>query len=218
MGAAGVVLLAVGLVMMFTALRFGRVGLVAATISVQGAFAAIFAAIGGESLHPLSIVAIGVSARGTFVLMGGDGGATAPPHERRGILLALGGGLFHRLLAVLGLARRLGHRGRLGRGLRSHLLRGSRLPASRRHSPARAADRRRHPDADLGVGEVAAFGAYIAASDRIGVAVPAVIASQFALIAAAVGWFVLGERLGSRQIAGAGAILVGVTALIILQA
>ena len=49
-------------------------------------------------------------------------------------------------------------------------------------------------------------------------AVPAVIASQFALIAAAVGWFVLGERLGSRQIAGAGAILAGVTALIILQA
>ena len=69
-----------------------------------------------------------------------------------------------------------------------------------------------------GVGEVAAFGAYIAASDRIGVAVPAVIASQFALIAATVGWFVLGERLGSRQIAGAGAILAGVTALIILQA
>ena len=54
------------------------------------------------------------------------------------------------------------------------------------------------------MGEVAAFGAYIAASDRIGVAVPAVIASQFALIAATVGWFVLGERLGRRQIAGAG--------------
>ena len=69
-----------------------------------------------------------------------------------------------------------------------------------------------------GVGEVAAFGAYIAASDRIGVAVPAVIASQFALIAATVGWFVLGERLGARQMLGAGAILAGVTALTILQA
>jgi drug/metabolite transporter (DMT)-like permease len=69
-----------------------------------------------------------------------------------------------------------------------------------------------------GVGEVAAFGAYIAASDRIGVAVPAVIASQFAVIAATVGWFVLGERLGARQLTGAGAILAGVTALTILQA
>jgi drug/metabolite transporter (DMT)-like permease len=68
-----------------------------------------------------------------------------------------------------------------------------------------------------GIGEVAAFGAYIAASDRIGVAVPAVLASQFALIAATVGWVVLGERLGTRQLAGAGAILAGVTALTIIQ-
>jgi drug/metabolite transporter (DMT)-like permease len=67
-------------------------------------------------------------------------------------------------------------------------------------------------------GEVAAFGAYIAASNRIGVAVPAVIASQFALIAATVGWFVLGERLGRRQLGGAAAIIAGVTALTILQA
>ncbi len=69
------------------------------------------------------------------------------------------------------------------------------------------------------VGEVVAFIAYIEASNRIGVAVPAVIASQFALIAATVGWFVLGERLGpapdSRR---GGAILAGVTALTILQA
>ena len=69
-----------------------------------------------------------------------------------------------------------------------------------------------------GIGEVAAFAAYIEASDRIGVAVPAVIASQFALIAATVGWLVLGERLGRRQLAGAGAILAGVTALTIFQA
>ena len=55
-------------------------------------------------------------------------------------------------------------------------------------------------------------------ADRIGVAVPAVIASQFALIAAVVGWLVLGERLGRRQLVGAGAILAGVTALTILQA
>jgi len=45
-----------------------------------------------------------------------------------------------------------------------------------------------------------------------------VIASQFALIAATTGWLVLGERLGRRQLLGAGAILAGVTALTILQA
>ena len=79
---------------MFTGLQYGRVGLVTATISVQGAFAAIYAAIGGESLHPLSLVAMAVSAVGTFVLMSGDGGLQAPPRERRGILLALAGACF----------------------------------------------------------------------------------------------------------------------------
>ena len=44
-----------GLALMFTGLQYGRVGLVTATISVQGAFASIYAAIGGESLHPLSL-------------------------------------------------------------------------------------------------------------------------------------------------------------------
>jgi drug/metabolite transporter (DMT)-like permease len=89
------------------------------------------------------------------------------------------------------------------------------LAATRRLKSPRGVIR---PMLIAGVAEVAAFGAYIAASDRIGVAVPAVIVSQFALIAAVVGWFALGERLGPRQIAGAGVILAGVTALTILQA
>ena len=207
-----------GLAMMFTALQYGRVGLVAATISVQGAFASIFAAIGGESLHPLSIVAIAVSAAGTFVLMGADGGLSAPPRERRGILLALGAACF------TGLSLFSASRGGAGIGadwvvacvrISSVGLVLVPLAATRRLKSPRGVV---VPVLIAGVAEVAAFGAYIAATDRIGVAVPAVIASQFALIAAAVGWFVLGERLGSRQLAGAGAILAGVTALTILQA
>lgn len=208
----------VGLVMMFSALRFGRVGLVTATISSQGAFAAIYAAIGGESLHPLSIVAIGVSAAGTFVLMSGSGGAAAPPHERRGILLALGAACF------TGLSLFSASRGGSGIGA-DWVVACVRISSVALLFLPLAATRRLARPTGLvvpvlisGVAEVAAFGAYIAASDRIGVAVPAVIASQFALIAAAVGWFALGERLGTRQIAGAGAILAGVTALIALQA
>ena len=127
-----------GLAMLFTAMQYGRVGLVAATISSQGAFASIFAAIGGESLHPLSFVAIAVSAAGTFVLIGagGLGGAAAraprhPARARRGLL--------HRGLAVCGLARRIGHRRRLGRDLRAHLerRRGAR-PARRSRAGSRA--------------------------------------------------------------------------------
>jgi drug/metabolite transporter (DMT)-like permease len=207
-----------GLGMMFTALQFGRVGPVTATISVQGAFAAIYAAIGGQSLHPLSLVAIAVSAVGTFVLIGSGGGPVAPPHERRGILLALGGACF------TGLSLFSASRGGSGIGadwvvacvrMSSVALVLVPLAATRRLKSPRGVIR---PMLIAGVGEVAAFGAYIEAADRIGVAVPAVIASQFALIAATVGWLVLGERLGARQLSGAGAIIAGVTALAILQA
>jgi drug/metabolite transporter (DMT)-like permease len=206
-----------GLVMMFTALQYGRVGLVTATISSQGAFATVYAAFAGESLHLLSYVAIAVSAAGTFVLIGA-GGSVAPPRERRGILLALGAASF------TGLSLYAASRGGSGIGadwvvacvrISSVLFVLAPLAVTRRLKSPRGV---MVPTLVAAVGEVAAFGAYIAASDRIGVAVPAVIASQFALIAATVGWFVLGERLGKRQFAGAGAILVGVTALTILQA
>jgi drug/metabolite transporter (DMT)-like permease len=207
----------IGLAMMFTALQYGRVGLVTATISSQGAFASIYAAIGGEGLHPLSFVAIGVSAIGTFVLIG-SGGPVAPPRERRGILLALGAACF------TGMSLFAASRGGSGIGgdwvvvcVRLSSVAMVLVPLAvvgQLKSPRRVI----LPALISGVGEVAAFLAYIAASDRIGVAVPAVIASQFALIAATVGWFVLGERLGRRQLAGAGAILAGVTALTILQA
>jgi uncharacterized membrane protein len=207
-----------GLALMFTGLQYGRVGLVTATISVQGAFASIFAAIGGQTLHPLSIVAMGVSAVGTFVLMSGDGGLQAPPRERRGILLALVAAGF------TGLSLFAASRG--GSGIGSDWV----LVCIRLSSvgfvlvPLAATGRLRSPRGVMipvivaGVGEVVAFSTYIEASDRIGVAVPAVIASQFALIAAATGWLVLGERLGRRQLIGAGAILAGVTALTIFQA
>jgi drug/metabolite transporter (DMT)-like permease len=206
-----------GLVMMFTALQYGRVGLVTATISSQGAFATVYAAFAGESLHALSYVAIVISAVGTFVLIGA-GGSVAPPRERRGILLALGAASF------TGLSLYAASRGGSGIGadwvvacvrICSVAFVLVPLAVTRRLKSPRGVI---VPTLIAGVGEVAAFVAYIAASDRIGVAVPAVIASQFALIAATVGWFVLGERLGPRQLGGAGAILVGVTALTILQA
>ena len=206
-----------GLAMLFTAMQYGRVGLVAATISSQGAFASVYAAIGGESLHPLSFVAIAVSAAGTFVLIGA-GGPVAPPRERRGILLALGAASFTGI--SLFAAARGGSS--IGADWVVTCVRVSSVAAVL--VPLAATSRLKSPRGVVvpilisGVAEVAAFGAYIAASDRIGVAVPAVIASQFALIAATVGWFVLGERLGPRQFAGAGAILAGVTALTILQA
>jgi drug/metabolite transporter (DMT)-like permease len=207
-----------GLALMFTGLQYGRVGLVTATISSQGAFASIFAAFAGESLHPLSLVAIAVSAVGTFVLMSGDGGAQAPPRERYGIALTLAAAGF------TGLSLFAASRGGSGVGADWVLICIRLSSVGMVFVPLALTRRLRSPRGVLvpvivaGIGEVVAFSAYIEASDRIGVAVPAVIASQFALIAAVTGWLVLGERLGRRQIVGAGAILAGVTALTIFQA
>jgi drug/metabolite transporter (DMT)-like permease len=206
-----------GLALMFTGLQHGRVGLITATISVQGAFASIYAAIGGETLHPLSVAAMALSAAGTFVLMSGDGGVQAPPRERRGLLLALGAACF------TGLSLFAASRGGSGVGSAWVLVCIRLSSVAMVLLPLAVGGRLRSPRGIVlpvivaGIGEVIAFAAYIEASDRIGVAIPAVIASQFALIAATTGWLVLGERLGRRQLAGAGAILAGVTALTIFQ-
>jgi drug/metabolite transporter (DMT)-like permease len=68
-----------------------------------------------------------------------------------------------------------------------------------------------------GVAEVVGFAAYIIGSQH-GVAVPAVLASQFAAVAAIGSYLLFGERLARRQLAGAGLIMLGVAAVAGLQA
>ena len=63
-----------------------------------------------------------------------------------------------------------------------------------------------------GVCEVAGFASY-AAGSRHGIAVSAVLASQFAALSAIGGYFLFRERLTRLQLAGVGAIVVGVAVL-----
>ena len=65
--------------------------------------------------------------------------------------------------------------------------------------------------------ELIGFAAYIGGS-RSGVAIPAVLASQFAAVAAVVSYAAFGERLAFRQRAGAAVILGGVAVLSLLRA
>ncbi len=51
-----------------------------------------------------------------------------------------------------------------------------------------------------------------------GVAIPAVLGSQFAAVATIGSFLVFGERIGPRQIAGATVIVLGVSALAALRA
>jgi drug/metabolite transporter (DMT)-like permease len=68
-----------------------------------------------------------------------------------------------------------------------------------------------------GICEVAAFYSFIAGA-RHGIAVAAVLASQFAALAAVAAYFVFGERLARVQLAGVATLLVGVAVLTALRA
>src|SRR5207342_557644 len=121
----------------------------------------------------LSLVAMAVSAIGTIVLMSGDGGLQAPPRERRGILLALAAACF------TGLSLYAASRGGSGIGADWVLVCIRLSSVALVTLPLAAAGRLRSPRGVIvpmiisGIGEVAAFAAYIESSNRIGVAVPA---------------------------------------------
>jgi drug/metabolite transporter (DMT)-like permease len=68
-----------------------------------------------------------------------------------------------------------------------------------------------------GLAEVIGFAAYIIGA-RDGVAVPAVLSSQFAAVAAVLSFVVFRERLTRMQVAGACAIAAGVAAVAVLRA
>jgi drug/metabolite transporter (DMT)-like permease len=68
-----------------------------------------------------------------------------------------------------------------------------------------------------GIAEVVGF-ALFAVGSRHGVAVAAVLASQFAAIAAVAAYFLFRERLTRVQVAGVATIVIGVAVLTALQA
>ena len=68
-----------------------------------------------------------------------------------------------------------------------------------------------------GICEVLGFYSYTAGA-RHGIAVAAVLSSQFATIAAVAAYFLFGERLNRVQLAGVSSVIVGVALLSALRA
>ena len=209
----------VGLIINYYALRIGQVSLVAPIVSTEGAIAAVIAVIAGASLAVSVAVAL-------LVIVVGVGLASVPPrdaaiedaarHPRVVILaivstLSFGASLYAtgragaalpaswvvlsaRLLGVLALVLPLALAGRL------HL--------TRRAVPFVVAS---------GVAEVAGFYSYTWGS-RHGLAIAAVLSSQFAVVALAASYVLFSERLSRVQLAGVTCVLVGVAALSVLRA
>ena len=208
-----------GLLLAYSGLRIGKVGLVAPIVSTEGAIAALFSVAAGENLAPsagatLGVIAVGIVLAAVTRQRDDD---LARRDDRRAVVYAVaaafafGASLYAtaRVSADLPVVWALLPARIIGVvAIALPLVLSARLRLTRRALPLVVVS---------GLCEIAGFGLFALAS-RHGVAVSAVLASQFAAISAIIAYFLFRERLERIQIAGVAAIIVGVAALTVLQA
>lgn len=199
-----------GLLLTYSALAVGKVGVVAPITSTEGAVAAVIAVFAGERLSGGSAACLVAITAGVVLAAHTPGGDRAV--HLRSVVLAV--------LAALAFGLGLYATGRNGQSLgiawavlppRVVGVAVIALPllVTRRWRIARAA----LPYAVAGgICEVLGFAAY-ALGARHNLAIAAVLASQFAGLAAVIGWLLFRERLTRVQVTGVVAIVVGVAAL-----
>ncbi len=208
-----------GLIINYYALRIGQVSLVAPIVSTEGAVAAVIAVIAGQSLAVSVAGALLVIVVGVAIASVPAPGAAVADAERhpRVVLLAV--------ISTLSFGTSLYATGRAGAVLPASwvvlsarligavalalpLALAGRLRLTRRAAPFVVAS---------GLAEVAGFYSYTWGS-RHGLAIAAVLASQFAVLALAASYVLFSERLSRLQLAGVACVLVGVAALSALRA
>jgi drug/metabolite transporter (DMT)-like permease len=221
----------VGLLFAYAALRVGKVGIVAPVVATQGAVAAVLAVIGGESIGAASglmlvVIAVGVVLAGLAGEPGeasngtehatdrgdaSDAGDSRPLALALGAAFAIGWSLYATARASIELpvvwallpSRLIGVA-----AVTLPLVARTGLRMTRKALPLVMT---------AGVCEVLGF-ALFALGARHGIAVSAVLASQFAAVAAVAAYLLFGERLARVQLLGVALIVVGVGVLSALQA
>lgn len=204
-----------GLVLTNAALRRGQVSVVGPIVSTEGAIAAVIAVLAGEKLAPssgavLAVIAVGIVAAG--ITRSETAAATSAKPAVLAILAAscFGASLYATarvgdvlpvVWAVLP-ARLIG-----AVALAAPLAASARLRLTRAAAPLVIVG---------GLAEVAGFASYTLGS-RHGVAVAAVIASQFGGISAVFAFLLFGERPRRVQIGGIVLIVIGVAVLSAIQ-
>jgi drug/metabolite transporter (DMT)-like permease len=205
---------ALGLSLMYRALRVGKVGVVAPIASTEGALAALLSIALGERLTAGVAVCLGVIALGIFVVA--LRGSATDIHLRPSLYALAAACCFG--VGLVG-SSKAGHElGALwtilvARAVGVTAVAGPLLVTRSLPRPGRVWWMVTFSAA----AELIGFAAFIGGS-RNGVAIPAVLASQFAAVAAATSYVVFGERLGLRQRAGAAVIFAGVAVLSLLRA
>ena len=209
-----------GLLFAYSALRVGKVGIVAPVVSTQGAIAALIAIIAGEQVGPEVAILLAVIAVGIWLaaVAPSEGAGHAQPRQDK---LAIA----YSVAAAVSIGWSLYAIGRVSVA----------LPVVWALLPSRAIGvlvvtlplmirsglRMTREALPLvlvaGVFEVAGF-ALFAFGSRHGIAVAAVLSSQFAAIAAIGAYLLFRERLSPVQLAGVGVIVTGVAVLSGIQA
>ena len=211
-----------GLLLAYSALRIGKVGVVAPIVSTEGAIAAVLSVLAGEALSTAAAMLLPVIALGVMMA------ATGSPAEVDPSAPTVVGG--HRPLVLAGAAAVC-----FGASLFATAHASSDLPVAWVLLPARLIGlvvlavpllarrrlrltRRAAPLVLVaGLCEVLGFAAF-AIGSRDGLAVAAVLASQFAAIAAVAAFVLFRERLTPLQISGVSLVAVGVAALTAVRA
>jgi drug/metabolite transporter (DMT)-like permease len=207
----------VGLIFEYTAVRSGKVGVVAAIASTEGAVAAVLSALAGEPISASVAAALALVATGVVLATLEQTDDDANRRSTKAIVLAFGAALSFgvslysvghvsgdvafawllipaRLVGVLAITLPLAIRGT--------------LRIARRTTPFVVS---------AGVAEVAGVAAFAwGAQDSIGIT--SVLGSQFAAISAVGAFVFFGERLRRIQVVGVAAIVIGVGLLAALRA
>jgi drug/metabolite transporter (DMT)-like permease len=208
-----------GLLLAYSALRVGKVSVVAPLISTQGAIAAVIAIVAGESLSTgvgllLVLIVIGILLAGVAPEGGAEEEAAQPTRAWLygiGAAMAIGWSLYAigRVSVSLPVVWALLPSRVIGTAaVTVPVLLRTGLRMTREALPLVLV---------AGAGEVLGF-ALFAFGARHGIAVSAVLSSQFAAIAAVAAYVLFGERLGRLQATGVATVVVGVGVLAGIQA
>jgi drug/metabolite transporter (DMT)-like permease len=208
----------VGLLLSYSALRRGKVGLVAPITSTEGAVAAVVAVAAGEPLGVSSGLLLAVVAAGVALAAAAPERRPVPGEQKSAaVLFAVGAAVSFGLglYATGHLSSTLA----LGWTLLPPRLTGVVLVTV----PLAVTGRLRLTRGSLplvlvgGAAEVVGFASY-ASGARHDIAVAAVLASQFAAIAAVVAFVLFRERLTRLQVSGVTIVLAGVAVLSAVRA
>jgi drug/metabolite transporter (DMT)-like permease len=203
-----------GLLLTYTAVRIGMVSIVAPISSTQGAIAASIAVIAGETISPgvgamLGLIVVGVVLVG-ITENGGSGDPLRATLLAVGAAVSFGVSLYAtgRVSDALPLVWAILPARVIGVALITLPL----IALGRLHIP-----RPVRPLVVLaGLLEIVGFTSF-ALGSRHGIAIAAVLASQFAAIATVAAYFLFRERLTPLQVGGVVAIVTGVAAVTVLQ-